>query len=316
MSTIAIAKLRAMYSGRETDQIRPRLVWPQLCNRNWESEIQRNATVKIPTRDFTVTASDYTAGANWKTPENIDLTLQDLTINIRTETGNGVEKETFLAAPIDVVAALADQHGFEHAKKINEKVRDVFADGATSGNTETVGSATVHVHRQTGEPTGTGANALVFNGIDAMSVSLMNAHVLDTGDVERRVFAICSPAMLKSVRSYALSQGWNEQMSREIVTSGDLGNAPPGYRFTLFGIDFYVTSLYKTAQISGKWHSVIMVGTREAVTYAGLPSDPLFLTPANNQISGPNYRIGSVRRAACKVVDTNQLYRLNVRAEA
>lgn len=308
--------LRVLYSSAETDILRPLLHFPGAMNRRWERDIQNAATVKIPTRNHTVSAVAHTRGSDWGTDEDAaNIDLQDLTLNMSSKIRAKFSREDAAESPLDVLATLANEHAFAHAKRFNTLARGIVVAGAKAANKIDKGTSSNYIP-SSGAVAGTGDD-LLADGMHEAVIKLTTENVLAPGANERSVTCFMPGYLAAVLRKKAVEDGWSDGIVDSALTSGNFagGGRQPGHWFNFLGIPVIATNEYSTEEVSSKDYAVIIFMTRNSTTYGARPAVTQLFTPATNP-DGPNFALRSLREAACRVTDDDQIVLLRVRQEA
>ena len=125
--TIQIADLSTYYSAMTTVDVNETAVWPMLCNRMWEAELQGQNKVVIQDPEYNTAPADRTRGSDFTTTKKESSSDQiELVINHRSEQRNVLDYEDSEEAPIDwmnrIRASQAIDLVVEGANSINSTV--------------------------------------------------------------------------------------------------------------------------------------------------------------------------------------------------
>ena len=99
---VEIADLSTYYSAMTTVDVNEMAVWPMLCNRMWEAELQGQNKVVIQDPTYNTSPADRTRGSAYTTTKAESSSDQiELVVNHRSEQRNVLDYEDSEEAPID-----------------------------------------------------------------------------------------------------------------------------------------------------------------------------------------------------------------------
>ena len=99
---IEIADLSTYYSALTTVDVNETAVWPMLCNRMWEAELQGQNKVVIQDPAYNTSPAGRTRGADFTgTKKESSADQIELVVNHRSEQRNVLDYEDAEEAPID-----------------------------------------------------------------------------------------------------------------------------------------------------------------------------------------------------------------------
>lgn len=291
---VATADLVRIYSAVSTAKLRSRLIFTQLCNRDYEAQAQGAYIVKVPTFANTVTASSYTKHADWKGVQATDVNLADLTMDQFLEVGNEVEGLDQIETMVDMVAGVADDQAYALAAGIDKNIAAAMIAGVGTGNTTDVGTSSNYIP-ETGVPSATAADSFVYDVIESMGLKVMTAAIGGpAAQGSPTVWAVMRPYLFRSLRTYLLSKNWGDSLSTESFRDQRVGLPRPGFVGRVAGIDLYVSNNVPDGSKSSKDQGQIICGTTRATTFASRPPIIQYLTPQTNQ-TVPAYYLRQIR---------------------
>lgn len=127
---MAAAFVPEIWASRLTDKLRSRLIWANLCNRNWEGEVQNYGDrVRIPTSTTTVTTRSYTVGTDIADPQTTSGTTQTLIIDQQTYWNLKVDDIVVAQSRVDELTDAVDEAGYQLAVAVDTYTRGII-DGA------------------------------------------------------------------------------------------------------------------------------------------------------------------------------------------
>ena len=319
-----------VYSGRETMVIRAALKASALVSRNYQGDLQAAYTTKIPTRNNTVTATSRTRGADWKTAQDTDITLQDFTLDQYSEVGNKIRSEDMIESPLSILRTTADDQGYAHARRINHHIFYQLVNGAsgtvTGAETGTKGSTNYSYIDDVGAiKTGGTATAIVddvmIDNLEVISNFFINADLMLTGEMSKTPAVFMNAPLFMNLRRRILDQKYADNLNFQLLSSGQMEGAPPGAAARVFGMNIFVDSQLNALTSAGvdnstNQHCILAAApAAEAAEFAIRPPTVQFLTPQTNQTS-PNYVMRSIRQYKCHVTAASLLAVVQIRRTA
>ena len=329
-----------LYSGIETRVIRSRLRALQFVARTYEAQLQRAKSVKVPTRNNAVRATSFARGGRWKNAGGVDVTLQDFTmrgtadgsggIGDSYEVGDLIDEEDFLEAPMNVMAALADDQGRAMGEAMNSGIylsamhNGVGANGVLSGALAgTRGGANAAWVDDAGEIRTAGAGALdadfMIKNIRAYRSFFVNAKLMFVGEQNYETFIVMNPPLWYNLIDRVIDNKYFiPGLNFEAFSRGTLGADADGRVGMVDNIMLYIDPELKAltaanADDSANQHAMLggAKGT-DAWEFATRPPTVQFLTPQTNQDS-PDYVMRSIRPQVGKLTQRGLMAKLQVR---
>ena len=301
---IEIADLSTYYSAMTTVDLRELAVWPALCNRNWEAELQGQNKVVIQDPTYNTDPATRTRGADFtstkKESSSDQLTLQ---VNNRNEQRNVLDYEDAEEAPIDWLNRIRMSQAIDMAtantNSVNTSVYAAMTGSTFSGaQDQTLGTATSDFIDNDAPYNGTGRGyGLIHDAIGRWDLYMQRANMRGTtiGGAVGETTIVMPPELFVGYRQWTVEQGYQwDALTSSVLSSGGVLT---GERFvgSMFGIRFVTSNRYSEPVGNAMWR--IHAFTTGCFTFAMKSPFVQILSPTTNQ-TGPYWDLKQIGRWA------------------
>ena len=106
--TLTVSDLSTYYSAMTTTELWEQALWPSLCNRMWEGELQGQNKVVIQDPSYNTEPRSRNRGDDFRaTSDEVEADQITLTINHRAEQNTKIDREDVDESPIDWLSRIA-----------------------------------------------------------------------------------------------------------------------------------------------------------------------------------------------------------------
>ena len=317
---IEIADLSTYYSAMTTVDINEKAVWPMLCNRSWEAELQGQNKVIIQDPSYNTSPATRTRGADFTSTKAESSSDQiEFTITNRSEQRNILDYEDSEEAPIDwlnrIRASQAIDLIVDGANSINSTVYAAMTGATyTASQKATFGTAGTDFIDDSGPYAGTGRGyGLIHDALTAWDLYLQRQNIHDGSTIGGGVGEFCvvmHPELFSGYRSWLAENGYQwDTLTSSVLGSGGVLS---GERFmgSIFGLKFITSNRYAvpTGNALWKFHAF----TTNCFTFAMKSPLVQILSPTTNQ-TGPYWDMKQISRWGIKEINPTFKFEFNIR---
>ena len=321
---IEITDLSTYYSAMTTVDVRENAVWPALCNRNWEAELQGQNKVVIQDPTYNTDPADRTRGAAFTTTKKESSADQiELIVNHRSEQRNVLDYEDSEEAPIDWLNRIRMSQALDMATADQNSVNStVYTDmtraaGFTNAQKVALGTAGTDFIPNTAPYKGAGRGyGLIHDGIGMWDLYMQRQNMRGTtigGSVGENGI-VMPPELFAGYRQWTIEQGYQwDTLTASVLNSGGILTGDR-YMGSMFGIKFLTSNRYAVPTgtgAGGRW--TFHAFTTSCFTFAMKSPLVQILSPTVNQ-SGPEWDMKQIGRWATKEVNPSFKYEFSVRS--
>ena len=316
---IEVADLSTYYSAMTTVDVREVAVWPMLCNRNWEAELQGQDKVVIQDPTYNTEPANRTRGADFTATKNESSSDQIvLTVNHRNEQRNVLDYEDAEETPIDWLNRIRLSQAIDMAtggaNSINTTVyNDMTGSTFPAAQKRTLGTAGTDFIDSDNPYVGTGRGyGLVHDAITAWDLYMQRANLRGTtiGGSVGESCMVMSPELFSGYRGWTIEQGYQwDTLTASVLGAGGVLTGER-YVGSIFGIKFITSNRYPVPTGNAMWR--IHAFTTGCFTFAMKSPLVQILSPQINQ-TGPYWDMKQLGRWATKEINDTFKYEFLVR---
>ena len=294
------------YSARALTALRTALIFPSLCNRDYQQEFQNAYTVEIPSTITDRDAESVNRNAEWIAATDAALTLVPRSLTKQSMMASAIPFLDQRQAPVNLIDREGNIHNRGYASRIDKDVAAVMVAGIPAGQVTTI-SATdnPHVNVDGSWDADTSADNTVakqdaimlalHNWLEGWIVSAINAGYGPDQLNPLGMWVVMNPAIWRVYRAWLQKQDFlSEDIATQLFLNGRLVMGPNGMvARVLEGIIILRSPNMPrvagdtSANTNGEWQ--VMAGTRRANSFASIPMLSQMFNPRQNQTTKPGW---------------------------
>ena len=319
---IQVADLSTYYSAMTTTDVNEIAVWPMICNRMWEAELQGQDKVVIQDPAYnTEPASRDRGDAFTNTKAEVSSDQIVLTVNHRSEQRNVLDYEDSEETPINWLNRIRASQAIDMASGGPNSVNStVYADmtrsaGFAAAQKQTLGTDAADFISRSGSYSGTGRGyGLILDAITRWDNYRKRGN-FDGPTIGGGVGESCivmAPELFSGFRQWLVEQKyqWDELTRQALVNGGVLTGED--YEGMIFNTKFFTSNRYNVPTGNGDWK--MHAFTTAAFTFAMKSPLVQILSPTTNQ-SGPEWDMKQIGRWAVKEINPAFKFEFTIKAD-
>ena len=318
---ITIGQLRRAYSAKTTLELKRGTLWPSLCSREHEAELQTAQKVNIKTFTYPSTAS-YTRGDNFAATAALSITDVDFQPDQYREYSGEIYFEDEELINIGLAEKQRREAAGQFALVIDGNIR-TYVEGLTYASGQVLDlSGQSEKIKNGGVEKAAGDAEIIYDALLTLSEKLEDigarttAAMQDTNmDKTSRPYLVVPGDIWRAFAKWAL----DKQLSWDMLTADVLQNgsvlAGQRYKGTIEGIDVYRDGQLAEPSTFGTNDWELYGGVREAITFAERQTYVNAIPATLNQ-DGPKHELHMIHRWGRLRKHANLLFRIDIGSSA
>ena len=313
------------------ENLRARLHFARLTNRNFEGDAQTADTVRLINTAATNPSAETpttTRNPDWETATEEATTQVTMDISQRTQDSALVKIDDYTDIVVSMFDDAINRVSRQLAVTIDQDIYAFMEDGVSAATPDMIdvyGDATDYVPT-TGVPATAASRTLILEAFITAGHKAMVQNIWITGEIEHQLYAVMPPYMWTAIKHWILEDEPSEAMVNDYI--GPATREAPGGSIAapgmgglvgnIMGIDVIVSNTANNVDsVSSKNHGIILFITPQYCT-AGFrePVSQVFL-PEQNQTTAA---IGALARSYIRwgraIANPNQALKAQIRQEA
>lgn len=299
---LAVDALLRRYAARALRALRTALIFPSLCNRDYQREFQGAHTVQIPSAVVDRDAESVARGADWIAPTNAALSWQPVSLTRQSMMASSIPYLDEMQVPVSLMDRETDIHARGYAARIDRDIADIMVAGVPGGQITTIQpDDQPHINVDGSW----GADSPADNTLAKQDAIMAGLHNWLKGWVVTAIEAGYGPDQMTPLRMWAVMgpqvwRAYSEWLERrnisvdiltELFLEGRLTRGPNGMVARLSQIVILrspnMPRVAGSGGANGAWQ--VLAGTRRATTFASVPMLKQMFSPQQNQTTAPGW---------------------------
>ena len=301
------SKLLDLYSARVLPPLRQSLLFPSLCNRDYQADfVSRNAyDLEIPNPLTDVDATEVARNADWSTASDLDISMTTISLTKQSMMANTVPWLDEKQSPVPLIERVANIHTRGFASRIDKTVAATLVNGVTSANTVTQAHNNQPYLTSNGSWNATrsqdNSNAKtgaimqsLYDFIAGYGVRASEGGWDATSDSPLAVWCVMAPQIARQFAAWLKSEGLSTAEMDALVREGRMAGLSGRAFARIEGVTLMRSP--RVPQVAGVRATTppyyqVLIGTRRGASFAALPPLRQMFSPAENQSDKPGWLI-------------------------
>ena len=298
------SKLLDRYYAGMLRPLRQSLVFPSLCNRNFQADFVGGAyDLEVPNALTDVDATEVARNADWTAASDIDINMTTISITKQSMMANTVPYLDQHQSPVSLIDRVRSIHTRGFASRIDKTVAATIVDGVPAGNVTTQ----AHNNQPYLTANGSWAAARSQDNSNAKTSAIMqNLYDFIAGygvdasaggwdadsDSPLAVWCIMAPQIARQFAAWLKSEGLSTNEMDQLVREGRMTGLSGRAFARIDGVTLMrsprVPTVAGVRATTPPYYQVI-IGTRAGASFASLPPLRQLFSPAQNQTDKPGW---------------------------
>ena len=303
---LATSKLLDRYYAGMLQPLRQSLVFPSLCNRDYQADFVAGAyDLQIPTALTDEDATEVARNADWSTASDIDITLTTISITKQAMMANTVPYLDEAQSPVSLIDRIRSIHTRGFASRIDKTVADTLVSGVPAGNVVTqahnnqpyltANGSWNSVRSQDNSDAKTGAIMQnLYDFIAGYGVRASEGGWDSDSDSPLAVWCIMAPQIARQFAAWLKSEGLSTTEMDALVREGRMSGLNGRAFARIDGVTLMRSPRVPTVagvRATTPPYYQVLIGTRAGASFASLPPLRQLFSPAENQTDKPGWLI-------------------------
>ena len=303
---LATNKLLTRYISRQLRPLRQSLIWPSLCNRDYQADFSSGAyTIQVPTAITDREATTVSRNADWVTATDATLTYESKTLTAQSMMASSIPRLDEMQTPVNLVDRERRIHTRGFSAAIDKYVANTIIGAVPNAQITTLAHASQPYldSRGTWKAVSSGDNTAakqeaimeaVYEFIAGYAVAAQEGGWDMDSASPLAIWCVAPPQVTRAFNRWLAKQDLAEMLNTELVTMGKMSGLPMGAFARIEGLTIRRTPrIPQVAGVPGNsgtppyWQ--IVVGTRAGASFAAMPGVRQLFSPQQNQTTKPGW---------------------------
>ena len=315
-----VNQLMKRYTARTLRALRTSLIFPSLCNRDYQAEFQGAYTVEIPNPVVDRDAEAVNRGDDWIDPTDASVAFTPRSLTKQSMMAGHIAYLDEMQVPVSLVDRETEIHTRGFASRIDKDIAGIMVAGVPAGQITTIDAAN-NPHINVDGSWGADAPAdntvakqdammlALHNFLEGWIVSAINAGYGPDQMTPLRMWIVINPPVWRTYRNWLRRQNLSEDITTQLFLNGRLTRGPNGMVARIEDVIFLrspnMPRVAGQGQNNGYWQ--VLAGTRRATSFASIPMLAQFFSPRVNQITAPGWLMRGTNFYDAWVTETTTL---------